>query len=293
MSQKHTLSSRSETLAVATAFIECLQYLISKNYTDEVFCKTLISSQLIQLIKWCLVEDLSCFKSVCKQITGLVQSWSRNYEKSKIFNNYMVFFFDMLAETFFETLKQDIDFRNAINNIERDIITVTDKQLEFLHSLKNVPKPKKKSQVKFAEEGINSTKESILTTESSIHCDQKYLDLLNNLVFKLCEQYVEYINIHFSKKMFGTLYSLVSEFDTLSIFTRLFEKMKNANAEATFYNIYQDVLEKWYKTPDYSCKYVVDLIFLLFKYITEEEKKKILLSLIQVKYELLISRYSY
>lgn len=291
MTQKSTLASRSETLAVATAFVECLQYLISNNYSDEVFCKTLIASQLMQMIKWCLIEDLSCFKSLCKQIACLVQSWSRNYEKSKIFDRYMVFFFDMADETFFDTLKDDVDFRNSNDNTEHYIVAVTDKQLEFLHSLKYVPKLKKKSHVKFTEEETHSTKEINLSTESSIHCGEKYIEMLNNLVFKLCEHYVEYINVHYCKKIFGNLYSLVSEFDTLVVFTRLIEKMKMGYQEATFYNIYQDLLENWYKTSDYSCKHVVDLIFLLFKYITDEEKKKILQRLIQVKYQFMISAY--
>lgn len=203
----------------------------------------------------------------------------------------MILFFDMMAETFFDTVKEDIDFRNANESAESDIISVTDKQLEFVHSLKHIPKPKKKSQVKFAEEETNSTKENPLATDTSIHCDEKYLELLNNLVFKLCEHYVEYINAHYCKKMFGNLYSLVSEFDTLNIFNRLIDKMKTVNPDATFYNIYQDILEKWYKTPEYSCKHIVDLIFLLFKYITDPEKEKILQSLIQVKYDLVVTNF--
>lgn len=282
LTQKSTLASKSETLAVATAFTECLQYLISKNHTDEVFCKTLIASQLIPMTNWCLLEDLSCFKSVCKQIAGLVQSWSRNSDKSKIFEKYLTFFFDLTAEIFFEALKDDVEVTNLSEEAENEVVAITDKQLEFLHSLKNIPKPKKKSQVKFVEEGTDSIKENSEAPESSVLCDEKYLKLLDYLVFKLAERYVEYINLHRCKKLFGNLYSLVSEFDTQNLFISLNEKLKKTNSEATFYNIYQDLLEMWYKTADYNCKHVVDLIFLLFKYIEDEQKEKILENLTEV-----------
>lgn len=282
MAQKSTLSSRSETLAVATAFTECLQYLISKNQTDEVFCKKLIASQLMPIINWCLIEDISCFKSVSKQIAGLVQSWSRHSTKSKMFEKYLRFFFDLIVELFSGMLRDDLDFRNMKEDIQDDVVIITDKQLEFLHSLKHVPKPKRKAQVKFVEGENDSTKEIPAASESSVHCDEKYVELLNNLVFSLCERYVEYIDLHYCKKLFGNLYSLVSEFDTMSIFTKLKEKMKTTNPDATFYNIYQDIMDVWYRIPDYNCKHVVDLAFMLFRYITAEDKERILGSLTQV-----------
>lgn len=234
------------------------------------------------MVNWCLTEDFSCFKSACKQIAGLVQSWSRNCDKSKIFEKYLILFFDLTAEIFFEALKDNSEVTNLSEETENEVVAITDKQLEFLHSLKNIPKPKKKSQVKFAEEATDSTRDNSADPEFSVLCDEKYLKLMDNLVFKLCERYVEYINIHRCRKLFGNLYSLVSEFDTQSLFVRLNEKLKKTNSEATFYNIYQDLLESWYKTTDYNCKHVVDLIFLLFKYIGDEQKEKILENLTEV-----------
>lgn len=289
MTQKSTLASRSETLAITTAFTECLQYLISTNYDNESFCKTLISSQLMPMLNWCLIEDVSCFKSVCKQIAGLVQSWSRNCDKSEVFQKYLIFFFEFTAETFIGMFQEDATAVNDGENTRIDVIALTDKQLEFLHCLKQVPRPKRKGQVKFAEAQTGATKENIVSSNSSVHSDEKYIGFLNNLVYKLCERYVEYINLNYRKQLFGNLYSLVSEFDTFGVFNKLIEKMKITNPEATFYSIYQNILEMWFKTQDYNCKHVVDLIFLLFKFIKDEEKETILKSLIQVS---ILSRFS-
>lgn len=287
LAQKSTLSSRSETLAVATAFTECLQYLISRSPNDEVFCKNLIASQLMPMINWCLIEDLSCFKSICNQIAELVQSWSRNYKKSASFEKYLKFFFDLIGDVLMGMPKVDVDYRNTKEHLDDDIVVVTNKQLEFLHCLKHVPKPKRKAQVKFAVEEADSTKGSSDIIESSVHCDGKYLEFFDNLVFNLCEFYVRYIEEHYCKKMLGNLYSLVLEFNTESIFTKLCEKMKVTNPEATFYNIYQLFLETWYKKPEYNCRHVVDLTFLVFKYSSNEEKDKILESLTQVNIPIL------
>lgn len=282
MTQKSTLAVRSETLAITSSFTECLQYVISKNYENESFCKTLIASQLTPMMNWCLIEDVSCFKSVCKQIGALVQSWSRNCEKSEIFEKYLTFFFDFTAETFFNMFPDYTIGVSSGENVKVDVIAITDKQLEFLHSLKHVPKPKKKAQVKFAELETDCTKESKVASVTSVHSDQKYVELLNNLVYKLCERYVEYINVNYSKGLFGNLFSLVSEFDTVGVFNKLIEKITSSNPDATFYSIYQNILEPWFKIEEYNCKHVVDLIFLLFKFISDEEKENILDSLIQV-----------
>lgn len=280
MSQKSTLTSRSETTAVATGFAECLQYVISTNQADEAFCKRLIASQLMPVLSWCLTEELSCFKSICKQIAGLVQSWSRNSAKSKVFEKYLQFFFDLTVDCLSEIFSEDFAQTRGVN--EQQIVVVTDRQLEFLHSLKHVPKPRRKSHVTFVQEDTDVAKKDSEASSASVYCDDKYLELLNNLVFELCRRYVDYINEHHGNTLIPNLYSLVAEFDTMYILTKLNNKMKASNPEARFLNIYTDILEEWYKNKLFTCKQVVDLAFLLFKYISDEDKDKILESLTQV-----------
>lgn len=278
MKHKSTVSSKSESAAVATSFTECLQYVILKKQNDILLCKNLIKSHLLATIEWCLVEEQSSYKIIFNQVSSLIQYWSRNSDKSEPLKTYLNFFFEHTAELFRETLynvKEISDF---------DITSVASKQLEFLQSLKHTVKSKKLFKVKFSMEPSEVAEDNQVYTASIVDYDKTYFEKLNLLVFNVCENYVKYIEEKHSKQLFEYLCSLLIDFSTKDFFVNLNEKVKKKNPDSKLIDIYYNLLYKWYKSEELCCKYVVDLIFLLFEYVTTEEKKIILGNLLQVRF---------
>ncbi|KAJ8985103.1 hypothetical protein NQ317_019789 [Molorchus minor] len=275
LKQKTVTSSRSESVAVATAFIECLQYVTLIKQTEIPLCKTLIKNHLLATIEWCLIEDQASYKSIFNQITSLVVFWNRN-SQSETFNICMEFFFENVSDLFHEILF------NVKDNINYDIVSTCLKQMEFLQSLKHISKPKRQFKVTFSNEQPEIVDNAPDTTNSVIESDKRYLKRLNLLVFNTCADYVKYIEEKKSKELFEHLCSLIVEFDTKNFFLDLHHKMKQKDEDAQFMDIYNNLLYKWLTMSELCCKQVVDLIFLLFMYVNGDDKAFILRTLLEV-----------
>lgn len=276
MRQKSTVSSKSESVAVATSFTECLQYVILKNQNDITLCKSLIGNHLLSTIEWCLTEEQTSYKIIFNQISSLIQYWSRNSDKSDALKTYLEFFFNHTSDLIRETL---YNFEECDTF---DLASIASKQLEFLQSLKHTVKPKKQFKVKFSVEPEENAEGNPVCKASVVDSDQTYFEKLNSLVFNVCEYYVKYIQEKNSKELFEFLCSLLIDFSTKDFFLNLNEKMKLQNPNSNLIDIYNDLLYVWFKSSHLCCKYVVDLIFLLFEHINKEEKMLILDSLLEV-----------
>lgn len=278
MKQKTVIASRSESVAVATAFTECLQYVILKKQSEETLCKNLIKNHLLSTIEWCLIEDQASYKSVFNQVAALVQHWSRN-SQTEAFDGYLYFFFENVSDLLRDTLFNSKENKNC------DVSSICLKEMEFLQSLKHINKPKKQFKVKFNQDETDGG-EDIQTFNSSVVENNKiYFEKLNLLVYKICEDYVEYIEENQTKALLEYLCSLIVDFDTKNFFINLNEKMKRKNANVCLIDIFNDKLYRWLTSSELCCKQVVDLTFLLFPYVTDEDKKLILSKLSAVSRE--------
>ncbi|XP_050511017.1 E3 ubiquitin-protein ligase listerin [Diabrotica virgifera virgifera] len=268
LNQKSTVSSRSESVAVATAFVECLQYVILKRQSDLPFCKTLIKAHLVNSIEWCLIEDQVNYKTLFNQISTLVQHWSRNLD-SEYLNVCLEFFLENVRDVFRDTLFNVKEL--PAHSVEK----VADKQLDLLQSLKVTHKSKKQFKVKFSSEETDNqdSKQKHSKTTSD---DKMYYTHLNKLVYDICEDYVKYISEKKSRILVKHLYSLVIDFDTKNFFSNLNEKMKQKVPDSKPIDVYTKILHMWLVSPELCCKHVVSLIFLMFEYLESTEKQQIL-----------------
>ncbi|KAJ8918958.1 hypothetical protein NQ315_016860 [Exocentrus adspersus] len=278
LKQKAVIASRSESVAIATAFTECLQYVILKKQSDLPLCKTLIKNHLLSTIEWCLTEDQTSYKSVFNQVAALVQYWSRNTQ-TDAFCSYLSFFFETLSD-----LLTDILF-NLTETRKCDVETVCSKEIEFLQSLKRVSKPKKQFKVKFDQDETDIGENVKSSGSLALETNTEYFQQLNVLVYRVCEDYVKYIEEAQSKVLLEHLCSLVVDFDTKKFFTNLHEKMRKKNGDARLIDVFTEILYKWLNTSALCCKQVVDLIFLLFAYVGDEEKEFILEKLSEIPTE--------
>ncbi|CAG9822593.1 unnamed protein product [Phaedon cochleariae] len=282
MRQKTTIASKSESIAVATAYVECFQFIILRKQDKEHFCKTMIKTHLLTVIEWCLTEDhLSC-KTIFSKVGALVQFLSRNSETPAL-TSYLDFLFESVRDLFRETLfnlKENPDYQPEY---------VSSKQLEFLRFLKSSGKPKKQFKVKFISDDVDSKEDKLGHLPSIIESDKKYLDKLNVLVYKVCQDYVEYIQEKQSTILFEQLWSLIIDFDSNIFFVNLNEKMRHKNPDSRLVDIYYDLLHNWMISETQCCKRVMSLTFLLLLYVENDEKLRILETLSEVPNEQCLS----
>lgn len=262
------IASRSESLAITTAFVECHKYVILSNKSNVVLCEKLIRSQLISLIEWCLIDTQSCYKAVFNQVTSLIQYWNRNQTDIE---NCVVYYKQFWAnlESLFHGLLLNLEAKNDL----KAIAELAGRQVELLQSLKHTVKQKKQFKVKFISDTSQETEE--VGDRRTADCDAVYFESLNNLVQKTCEIYVRLIEEKKIKDLIEHLYCLVNDFDGRSIFVFLLKQLGGGDEPGSLVNVYKVVLWKWLKCRYLCSKPVVDLVFFLFKYLSDDEKGEI------------------
>lgn len=270
MKQKSVTASRSESVMVTNTFLECLKYCIMKQSSDVVLCEKLIRQQLFPLLEWCLIDNQASYKTVFNQTASLVQYWCRNQKEIENYSVYLKSFWTN-AESFFEGILLNMESKNDIGGITE----MTGKQVEFLQSLKHMAKPKKQLKVKFMGEEVDAVDEAV---NAPVGCDADYFEALNNLVLKICEFYIKLINDKRIKPLIENLYNLFSDFFDANIFLHLHTKLAGS-AVSLVDGVYKNILYKWLKCSYLCSKPVVDLVFLLLKFVDEQEKSLILDSL--------------
>ncbi|KAI4457621.1 zinc finger protein [Holotrichia oblita] len=275
LKQRSTISSRSESSAVSITLIECLQYIIMKNQANIPLCEKLIKTELIPIIEWCLNECPDSYKQLYNQVAGLVQYWHRNRNHQDVHNylRYLEYFWTNL-DSLFQGLLMNVE-RSFEKNAASDLAV---RQIELLISLKHTIKPRKQMKVKFETEPLESgdlnTSGSMMKSDK---CDESYQLSLNVLVFKLCKSYVNFINSKQSRELLEHLYALILEFENKDFFVSLSKMvMGDGEEQGKLIHIYEKLLYKWLKSSYLCTKSVIDMIFILFKYLDDSEKLNIL-----------------
>lgn len=273
LKQKNVLASRSESNAIANSIVECLQYIIMKNESDIVLCEKLIKMQLMPLLEWCFMEAQSPHKVVFNQVAAMLQYWSRNCNIAEVpnYSKYINYFWNNIY-SLFQGLLMNLEHNYEINAVT----DFANKYMEFLICLKHNVKPKKQHKVTFSVDSNSEVGDSNTRIKLVNDLDQFYLNSLHNLVYKTCEEYIRFINNKENKELIRHLTSIIQEFENPQFFLYLNEKIGAGDQSTSLIDIYNNLLVKWMKSGRLSSKSVIDLLFVLFKYLNVEEKKQIL-----------------
>ncbi|KAK9879336.1 hypothetical protein WA026_004187 [Henosepilachna vigintioctopunctata] len=266
--QKSVISSKSECTAVSTSLIECLRYVIMKNESDVSLCEQLIKTHLMPTLEWCLLETQSCYKTIFNQTASLAQYWSRN-DTSEFPNycRYLNYFWNIVDQMF-----QDVLMNLNFDESEK-IFNVSSRQIEFLQSMKHVAKVKKSLKVKFDSDNTLANSGDIEVTSSGL--GEFYINSLTDLVFKLCQAYVKIIDNKKSKELLDHLVVLIQEFDSKNLFLHISSQVGSEEQNGVI-DIFQNLLTKWLQREELWCRSLIDLIFMAFKYLVDEEKQIVL-----------------
>lgn len=152
-----------------------------------------------------------------------------------------------------------------------DIAKLIDDHILLLKTLKSTfNQEKKQLSIQFADEATvkveNKSPERITYDKALM---DRFRHNLNSLVEATCCQYFDFAyNKSMSTAVFSSLITLLIEFDSEKLFLSI-SKHYNANSA---YEFYDKVLRGWLSGDTMRCKALVEILFLMVKYFSEEEQ---------------------
>ncbi|XP_029420767.1 E3 ubiquitin-protein ligase listerin isoform X2 [Nannospalax galili] len=243
LSTERTKISVSECSAVISAFFECLRFIMQQNLGEEEMEQMLVNDQLIPLIDTVLKDPGLQHGPLFNHLAETLSSWEAkaNIEKDEetIYNleNVLLNFWERLSEICIEKInKAEADVKSVLS--VSNLLQVLQKTKDSLKSNK-----KKNGKVRFAdetpEEDGKTLKEngkcmfsgehsegSEELTESPLIDNSSNLDLvsplrkkpLEDLVCKLAEMSISYVNEHKSEQHLQFLSTLLDSFSSGQVF---------------------------------------------------------------------------
>ncbi|XP_017770844.1 PREDICTED: E3 ubiquitin-protein ligase listerin [Nicrophorus vespilloides] len=265
--QKTIRSSQSESRALCVALIECLQYTILKNQSNLALCETLIDEQLLVAVEWSLENGQAAYKTLFNQISSLIQYWHRNVEP---YPNYKT-----MCDRVWIKLKTLFENKIGLNE---DYMA---RQIEFFLCLKSTTKPKKQLKVKFDGNDSKSGDDGQSQGETSTVSDE-YLNCLNYLICSTCICCVNTIRRNAQPSIVDHLLYMVQEFENETLLKYLNSKV---NSSENMIEVCTKIILPWIDDDSIRSRGVIDLLFIIFKYLKYEEKALVLKTLDKVPYE--------
>jgi len=276
-STKSVQMSRSETLAIITSFAECLRYSILINVENVNLCIRLLKEQLMPVIETCMTCMCNvATKQFCfTEITHLVRYWSKNRtnEEYKSYNSMIQQFWIELHLLFDKSI-----------NISREIvishnIDAKDSQIEFLLTLKNAPdRTRNKLKVTFSDAN-NSMKKRSEIKVTDVNTDTVFNAEFCQFINLLCINFFNKINHQRSIDYISQLNKLTKHFASRELFVAL---SKSLEVDKNFFEFYDNSLKYLLLQNSETMEQIVELIFYFIAYINDDEKDKILKSLIEL-----------
>ncbi|XP_046596991.1 E3 ubiquitin-protein ligase listerin isoform X1 [Neodiprion lecontei] len=272
--------SYSEMLAVVTAFVECLRYVILLNNEDEILCETLLKQQLMPTLEWCLVEISPVKPLIFKQISQLIRYWSKNRSVAD-YKSY-----GHLVQQFWSTLEETL--LNLIHSTEANfdsvhISNLYDSLLDLFLSLKNTTlETRKNLRVKFFDSNDRAEKSDEVLPKVPEE-DLKYCTELAQLINKITSVHFDNINKDSSESaVMLTCYKLITNFESKDLFIAL---TKSCGKDTSFLDFYNKTLRKWLIEKPEQTELLIMLLFSLIKYLDKLDKKTVLASLSELQNE--------
>lgn len=282
MKKKSISQSRIELGAIATALIECFRYIIMKNISDLELCESLVTTHLLSTICWSFLEETIITKVLYSEISTLLQYWrkNRNVPEYANYDNLLNIFWNGLEET----MKTSLTNQNQTCS-KNDYLLILNKHIELLLCMKRTTVSKqKKNKVKFS-----SCEEQKCTIDSSgdnphvPESDNPINDELNQFVYRISSFYLKFITENRRNELISGLCFLMQHFESVELFKFLNSHLNESGAKSeTLMNLMKNVFLKFLKIKTTSFEAVVDIVFIIYKYINDEEKSDVLNTIVKV-----------
>uniref|UniRef100_A0A182S985 E3 ubiquitin-protein ligase listerin n=1 Tax=Anopheles maculatus TaxID=74869 RepID=A0A182S985_9DIPT len=257
-------SSRSDVTAVSQAYYEALQYVVLQALRDETmadraredFCLNLLDQHLIGVIGWCITNETAQGKYVFQSMANLLDHWCQHSATHKLYVR--------LLETFWERLYGVV--KESVH-CKENAASITDSHIELVQNLRRTSHKR----VKFAVENPTPTDavdggSCPLTTGDHANRFENQLQLL---VYRICQLYIAKISVDRDEGYILQLEYLVRAFQCRELF--VFLAHDSENIKCLF-----DTFARWLQDAKLQSEYVVELIMILYKYLSAEERLALL-----------------
>lgn len=283
MKRKNVIQSRSELSAISTSFIECFRYITMKNKTDLELCQSLITAHLIPIIEWSFTEESVSLKSLYSEISTLLQYWEKNKgvpENVNYYNLLSIFWKNVAT-----VIQSSLTKSQTQISIKEKYLSIINKHIELFLCLKKTTsiRPRKHS-VKFQSPMPTFEISDGSSNSSQTELDNSVLIDLNELVAISCAFYLKFVKENRRNELIDPICLLMRNFET----KHLFEYLNKLNDETgdnstNLVELLKNVFLKFLKIKSTCSTSVVDTIFIIFKYLNDEEKTFTLESIVKVK----------
>lgn len=261
--------SPSEARIMAVTFVECLKFAIRQSSSEFDFCSSLISEQLIPIIDKLLhrKDKRAIQLPFLTETSHLISYWSVQRKKNEAnFDKLIVDFFHLLSELY----RKQIDSEVTKESIDH----VLQNQVQFIHILINPDqfRTKCKGHVKFEPE--ESSHISMKLNESL--CDQLNENKCSEELLEFIRKQATLYFLNAVKREEKTFMCAIAKIINLLDAKLIFEDLTIAVNESTCFKLFSSYFSKWLMNSEMKCKELIDLSFVLLKYVTNDEKEYIL-----------------
>lgn len=269
----HPTSSRSEVTAIATAYYECLQFIVIQLRSNDLFdtpeeltdyCIKLTQAHIIEVIGLLLDNSSShSGKFVLARMILLVQFWAQNAADNKIYA--------ALVQHFWSNVYSVVE--KSLSTADDDTAHRLELTLELVHCLRSRHSHKPKgAKVKFNLDG--STDEidcvAVVEAESNVAADTE----LPEFVLKLSKMYVKKVSDTTNSVFIDHLESLLKIFGNVDFYRQL--SVDGGNICKLY-----DKFACWLLIGHLRQENVVDLILMLYPHLNAEERMSLLGKLVK------------
>lgn len=257
--------SRLEISAIATAYYECLQYVIIQMQRVELlpseeltaFCKELVKEHLVDVIAWCLSDEQHCSKFVFAQVSSICNYWTQNSQDNLLYAAILQYFWQEI----FTVLEKSLD---NTDRLERTL----DLHYELVQSFRTSQSHRTKPRVKFSTASDDEVDSGSTPKPAAV----RIIDF-NETAFHLCLIYMKRTTETMSPLFVNNLENLFKAFGNAEFFLRL-------SGDAGVAKLY-DKFSVWLLIAQLRQENVIDIILQTYPFLGVEEKSALLMKLVK------------
>lgn len=248
LSTERTKSSSSECSAVISAFFECLRFIMQQNLGEEEMVQMLINEQLIPFIDTVLKDSGLHHGPMFDHLADTLSSWEAKADAERdpgaVYNleNVLLSFWGRLSEICTEKIRQpeaDVKSVLCVSSLvgvlqrPRSSLKLHRKKTAQVRFAINIPEAHKGDEKSMSSEGENSEgsdggAQSPLSNTSSDLVSPLRKKPLEDLVCKLAEVSISFVNERKSEQHLQFLSTLLDSFSSVQVFNILLsDKQKN------------------------------------------------------------------
>ncbi|XP_068631510.1 E3 ubiquitin-protein ligase listerin [Battus philenor] len=269
LEKKNVLSSKSERQAWVANVADCLRHLSTQPCEFVVEVGSCVHRTW--LTKVLAVHDDQCRKNLIKysvmKMAALLKFWLK---RSKEDDDQK---YEQLVRAVWQNLGSILSSQVDAPEVSVDgIHKVIEDHILLLQTLKTAINQDEKKQltIKFAGDPEVEPEAKIVTTsECDAAAAERYRHNLDETVERMCAMYLDFAGKHkAADAVLAPLVALLVEFDS----ERLYRGLARHFGADSVYGLYERLLRNWLMDEAMQCRALLDVVFLLLKYLSEQEQ---------------------